>query len=101
MQYVRFAPTLSLERGDRVVVYGAGEYGIRTRQFLQSLDGIRIVAWVDKAFSQIGDEDITSPSVVFEIEYDYIVISVLSEDVMHEIYSWLIQGGWRRKKYSG
>lgn len=74
--------------GTKIALYGAGDYGILTYQYLQKEIKCEIVVWVDKApegKNELCLHDIYSPDVLKQYEYDYILIGIKSRKSANEI----------------
>ncbi len=71
----------------RVVIYGAGVFGKNIVENLNKTRYANIIAWVDKSFMKYQDEGIKvdSPDILYQIEYDYIILGVLIASVREEI----------------
>ena len=79
----------------RIIIYGAGGCGQALYQYLQTqkLDN-HIVAWVDKNPSNKSEQcfyKIETPDKIAEIEFDIIIIAVLSKKIAMEIKEDLLK----------
>lgn len=81
-----------VERGDRVVLYGAGNVGKQYRKQMDRLCFCRCVLWVDTNYQWLG-EQIHAPSEICQIEYDKVVIAVADLQVKEQIKANLIRLG--------
>lgn len=82
-------------RNSKIIIYGAGACGQAFYQFLcsEKMES-QIVAWIDKDPSNKSDiclYQIDSPDILYQAEYDYIIISVLKEDISIAIQNDLIE----------
>ena len=68
-------------------IYGAGVFGKNIVENLNKTRYANIIAWVDKSFMKYQDEGIKvdSPDILYQIEYDYIILGVLIASVREEI----------------
>ncbi len=76
-------PFTNVEKGSRVIIYGAGRYGMDYYRQVKSIDYCTIVALCDVNYDKM--EGVTDPQNIKEMEYDYIVISVQRDDLSKEI----------------
>lgn len=72
-----------LNQGARIVVYGAGRFGHELIRYLRSVEHYTLTAWVDRNTR----ENIQSPSMMDEIEFDYVLVAVLMENTRKEIFN--------------
>jgi glycosyltransferase involved in cell wall biosynthesis len=84
--YQKFPPN------SRVVIYGAGGFGKNIVEILNKTRYANIIAWVDKSFAIYKEEGIKvdSPDMLYQIEYDYIILGVLIAGVREDIKKILI-----------
>lgn len=80
---------------DRIVIYGAGRYGKKLYKTLSKL-GLHIVAIVDRSSSN----GTISIETIDESEYDKILVAVLKNNLVKEIYSHLLSMGVEKGKIS-
>ena len=83
-------------QGTKVVLFGLGKRGEKIyKQICETDTGITIVALADsmKAGEVYDNKQIVDPRDLLVLEYDYIIITVASEDTAEEIKSDLIQLG--------
>ena len=82
-----------------VIIYGAGVVGENYyRQFIGN--GIKVLAWVDKnykKYKQMG-YPVTEIKKIKSIDYNYIIIAVLKEEVAQNIRQELKSEGINEKK---
>lgn len=70
----------------KVIIYGAGVAGIHLRQYLSGISHSSLVAWVDRDYSGFPIEmDISSPEIIPNLEFDYIIIAVTRHKFMKAI----------------
>ena len=81
--------------GKRIVIYGAGGCGQALYKYLKKAgEATQIVGWVDK--DPIGKEEqclykVKRPETLQNMEYDYVIIAVLKEDMANAIQKELIE----------
>lgn len=85
-------PFSKVKKGYKIVLYGAGTYGQRLYCYLLKTQFCRVVAWVDRNYSELQKIGlkVQSPSVLIDMEYDAIVIANIFASSRHEIYQELI-----------
>ena len=71
---------------DRIVLYGAGSYGMHLHKYLTEETDLNIVAWADKSGDGIY---IIRPDQLGQIEYDIIIIGVLLNNLVQDIIDYL------------
>ena len=77
---------IHIPRNSRIVLYGAGKYGIAWKSILEKSHYVRLVAWVDKYVK--GEGIIGIPELV-NLKYDYILISIGKHELVEEVRSEL------------
>lgn len=70
----------------RIIIYGAGRFGVELKNLLEKKYCCNVVAWVDKQPKQgiLGVDDLN------DIAYDVIIVAVLLSDVMEQIKKELL-----------
>lgn len=83
-------PFSNLEQGSRVVLYGAGKFGWKLKQYFEQSKLCEVVLWVDKKNrSEEGIEAIERLQALSADAYDRVVIGVAMEVMCNEIQSGL------------
>lgn len=85
--YVYF-PFRKIEKGSKVILYGAGKFGHIFYQQVRKTRYCNIVAWVDNNALDIKNEagiQVKRPEAILEYEYQYIVLAIGDVNVMQEI----------------
>lgn len=79
----------------RIILYAAGNIGSEYYKQLKETHYCEIAAWVDKNRKLYGKQKdvIESPNVIFEKEFDYIVVAIENPTVHEEVKKWLINNG--------
>lgn len=99
-------PFGSIEMGSRIILYGAGSVGLHLKSYLNEKD-IYVVKWVDSRYKNFVPEHyVESPQSILDVEYDYIIISVILYSAMLSIKNSLIKMGvpldkikWIKQEY--
>ncbi len=93
-------PFPKVKKGNKIVVYGAGMMGQELMGCLLNSTDYNVVLWVDKTVQESYlPECMPSPiHAIKRVEYDYIVIAVLSADVSQEIKENLVNMGIPEEK---
>lgn len=97
--YYRF-PDGFIPNGAKVILYGAGNIGTNYYNYIKATDCCKVVAWVDAAvekYRNIGKK-IENIEEVIDLEYDIILISVMSESVAQLIHNDLRKKGIDKRK---
>ncbi len=84
-----------IPEGARVIVYGAGGFGISLKAFMDKYTDINTVAWVDKSSNR---ESVRKPEIIQETEYDYILIAILISDIVKQVFLQLKEYGVPEEK---
>lgn len=74
-------PFGKVSKRDRIVLYGAGKFGMEMKQYLQE-QGFHVVAWVDKSVVRPG---VLRQETLKEIKYDVVIVAVLIADIVEQI----------------
>lgn len=86
----------------RVVIYGAGVYGKLAYDFLKKYENVFVIAWIDKNYMTIAsheyDISISSPSILNNLQFDYIIIAVKTERFIKVIYQFIKDNGVKDDK---
>lgn len=93
-------PFSELEKGSRIVLYGAGKVGqAYYRQiFRQKL--LKMVLWVDKDWKKYEKQSlpVSSPEILEGYDYHYLIIAVKSKEAADEIRRMLMEQGILEEK---
>jgi len=99
-------PYGGIEKGSRIALYGAGAVGIQLNNYIVESNCCNIVYWADKNYELINDDRVKSPSEIVNIEFDYLVISILNRNAYLSARKDLISMGidenkilWIDEKY--
>lgn len=77
-------PYGGLHHGSKIVLYGAGAAGMHLHNYLERISA-NIVAWLDKKYISLQKTmDVLAPSAICELEFDYVIISILREEFVDE-----------------
>lgn len=85
-------PFDKVSKGDKIVLYGAGNVGRLYHTQLQRLDYCEVVLWVDRNYEKYG-ETIKSPSEIGQTNYDKVVIAIKREKRRNEVKNTLMEMG--------
>lgn len=92
-------PFGGIERKSRIVLYGAGMAGRFMEHYIQSVQECKLVCWVDQHFEAIkGKLEICDPKKITELDFDYIVISIMRANIVSEVKKYLDNLGVAFKK---
>lgn len=82
-----------VERGSRVIIYGAGKVGISFKDNLLKNGYAKFLGCVDKNYKSFTDANfvVKSPDILLSLETDYVVIAIESEKAAIEITNFLKQ----------
>lgn len=88
-------PFGKMSKSDKVVIYGAGRFGVQLKQWMQENDCCNVAAWVDKAKG--GSNGIEDIDFLKTNNYDKIIIAVALNDVAQKIKKELLEMGIREE----
>lgn len=92
-------PFGAIEKTNRIVLYGAGMVGIHLYHYIKSVDGSTLVFWADKNYLYLKENlDVGNPRDILDVDYDYILISILSETAVRSATNDLIKMGIPKEK---
>ena len=86
-------PFDKVEKGCRLVLYGAGQVGQTFQRQLEKSSFCEIVCWVDKNYQLYADKEIQSIEFIAKVEYDCILIAVYGRETAVAIKDNLIKTG--------
>lgn len=90
-------PFDSVPCGSNIVLYGAGKVGRDYQMQLQNAEGWSLVARVDRNYESMGN-GVQSPEVILEVDFDYIVVAIVDDEVYATIKKWLNTHGINDEK---
>ncbi len=76
----------------RIVIYGAGDYGKKLFAKILEYKAQQVVAWVDRDAGNIGFP-VEAPEILGKLSYDFLVITVKNNHIYHEIRKELLNRG--------
>lgn len=82
-------PFNKIPQASRIILYGAGKVGESYYKQITELDYCHIVAWVDKNKERCDDVIISKYNVFDEMDFDYVVLALKSEDAVREVIRFL------------
>lgn len=92
-------PYGGIKRKSRIVLYGAGMVGRFMEHYIQSVLECDLVCWIDKHFESIkGELALSNPKEIIELDYDYIVISIMRAYAVNEVKLQLAELGVESEK---
>lgn len=81
----------------RIVIYGAGEYGKKLFTKILEYKVQKVVAWVDRDAGNIGFP-VEGPERLSQLSYDFLIITVMNHQIYHEIRNDLLIRGVEKHK---
>lgn len=91
-----FAESFPVEiLGSRIILYGAGKYGNSLYDILAACKDRKVVQWIDRNYENIEETRMTLAGLeaLGQVEYDCVLIGVVSEESAQEIRAELIRRG--------
>lgn len=86
-------PFDKVEKGERIVLYGAGTVGQKYREQLLKCPYCTVVLWVDSDYMSYEHEDIVNVECIRTAQYDKIVIAIANLEISQAIKENLIKMG--------
>lgn len=81
----------------RIVIYGAGEYGKKLFAKILEYKVQQVVAWVDRNAGNIGFP-VEDPGMLSQLSYDFLIITVMNHHIYDEIRNDLLIRGVEKHK---
>lgn len=80
-----------IKKGSRIIIYGADKKGRRVYHSLKRKKIYNVLALVDKRWSRITaiEKDVQDPAVIFQKEFDFIIIAVADDKAAQSIKEYL------------
>lgn len=75
--------------GSRIILYGAGDMGQDYHEQFVLEKRYIISAWVDADYKNKGIDEVESPDVIAEREFDYIVIAIWNKQIKDKVRKYL------------
>ena len=94
-------PFKEVPQNSNIVIYGAGSVGQTYYDQLGRTGYCSVVAWVDKnykRYQEIGITNVEDVRIINEIDFDYIVISIVSFQYIEKIKNGLLAQGIPERK---
>lgn len=86
--------------GKRILLYGAGGFGVEVYKYVRKSRCCKVVGWTDRAYSAQDKKKLPleSPKIIYQRSYDYILITILNERTAELIKEKLLKNGVPLKK---
>lgn len=87
-------PYECVEKGSKIILYGAGIVGRAYQKCIQGGDYAKIVMWVDRDWENKSDYPmaVENPQLISTVSYDYIVVAIENEEIAAGIVDELRNG---------
>lgn len=86
-------------KSKKVVLYGAGQSGVFLENYIRNINQENLVLWTDKNYQNLDKlMNVKSPKLILESEYDYVIISILTESAVNSAKNDLIALGIQEEK---
>jgi glycosyltransferase involved in cell wall biosynthesis len=95
-------PFENISRGNKIIIWGAGNFGTKLYHYVLSTGICDLVAWTDTRFQELNqnEKQIEDPKMAVERKYDYIVLAILNARMRGNVLTTLLQRGIPRNKIS-
>lgn len=86
-------PFRGVLKKSKLVVYGAGDFGIEIVKYINQTGNYELIRWVDKNQRTIHfwDYPIQSPTSLVECKYDYVIVAVTKPSIAKQIVQALLE----------
>lgn len=91
-------PFDKVEKGCRLVLYGAGRVGQTFYKQLEKLNFCKVVGWVDRDFAIYGREEIQAIGSLQDMEFDYILVAIEAKSTSDIVKQNLCNMGIEKEK---
>ena len=93
-------PFENIDRGDRLVVYGAGSFGEQIVNYLKNGKNCKLVLWCDLGYEEYRKKgkEVFSPKEIETQSFDKVAIAVTRKKVSREIFMYLTTLGINEKQ---
>lgn len=93
---VPFGP---ISKRAKLILYGAGTVGIHIHHYITNIAESNLIYWADYNYKQLRDGiDVNDPQNIVELEYDYVVLSILNKNAVDSAKNDLIRIGVPEEK---
>jgi len=89
-------PYKEIERNSKIIIYGAGKVGTSFYSQISDNNYCKIVGWIDSNYVNIKkNAHISGPEILKDnqLQYDYIVVAILSKTISDEVALNLVEMG--------
>lgn len=93
-------PFEEVKKQNKIVIYCAGDFGKSLWKYIKNTKCAQVVGIIDKKGCECSEEDFLVQDVneIKNMEYDYIIVSILNEKVAHDIFIKLVEMGIDKEK---
>jgi hypothetical protein len=93
-------PFLRVHKGSRILVYGAGGFGRIVEQFVRNAADLELAGWADQnaGYYRQRGQNVIFPNEITSIQFDYLVIAILNENLAEKIRDELTGIGVKAEK---
>lgn len=93
-------PFPGINKKDKVVVFGAGPFGKNVATYINNSHDLELVCWVDTYRGGCSEEGIiiSNPKELLNRNYDKVLIAILGEILVNEVFNWLVNNGVESEK---
>ncbi len=78
-----------IPEGSRVIIYGAGDVGRDYYRQFMSEKSFEVAAWVDTEYKKLCMDEVESPEVIADREFDCLILAVMDPKSREEIIDYL------------
>jgi len=71
-------PYGGVEKGAKIVLYGAGAVGHHLYHYIKESQCCEIVGWADRNYAAHADSGVIEPTAITRLDFNYLVISILN-----------------------
>lgn len=103
-------PFAQVNKGSRIVIYGASDIGYDYYRQVMSSGYAKVAGWLDQNYEmyRMLDLPVDPPDKIRELEFDAVIVAILSESTFGAVKSYLVGSGvdadkiiWNRNPAAG
>lgn len=94
----RIFPFDRVKKGEKIILYGAGNLGSLYKAQLSLIDYCKVLFWVDKNYKFLSEKGVSSPESIVGKEFDKLVIAIEDKKICGQVKCWLQKEGVKPDK---
>lgn len=82
-------PFEEVEKGSKIIIYGAGDVGTCFYSQIKATGYCDLLAWVDSNYKDINNSEVQDPKIVSAMAFDYVIVAILSRRAINQVVEYL------------